>query len=60
MVFQVQGDKEKLLYELDTLQAELEKCNMSSSRLVRQQELIRQARDIFFSQAAEREGGRLR
>ena len=32
LVFQVQGDKEKLLYELDTLQAELEKCNMSSSR----------------------------
>ena len=31
-MFQVQGDKEKLLYELDTLQAELEKCNMSSSR----------------------------
>ena len=34
-MFQVQGDKEKLLYELDTLQAELEKCNMSSSRSVR-------------------------
>ena len=33
-VFQIQGDKEKLLYELDTLQAELEKCNMSSSRCV--------------------------
>ena len=32
VLFQVQGDKEKLLYELDTLQAELEKCNMSSSR----------------------------
>ena len=35
VVFQVQGDKEKLLYELDTLQAELEKCNMSSSRSVK-------------------------
>ena len=33
-MFQIQGDKEKLLYELDTLQAELEKCNMSSSRCV--------------------------
>ena len=33
-IFQIQGDKEKLLYELDTLQAELEKSNMSSSRLV--------------------------
>ena len=37
-VFQVQGDKEKLLYELDTLQAELEKCNMSSSRLQKEKE----------------------
>ena len=38
VVFQVQGDKEKLLYELDTLQAELEKCNMSSSRLQKEKE----------------------
>ena len=37
-MFQVQGDKEKLLYELDTLQAELEKCNMSSSRLQKEKE----------------------
>ena len=29
---QIQGDKEKLLYELDSVQAELEKCRMISER----------------------------
>ena len=29
---QIQGDKEKLLYELDTVSAELEKCRMISDR----------------------------
>ena len=46
-VLQVQGDKEKLLYELDTLQAELEKCNMSSSRSVRQLKLRNQKYILF-------------
>ena len=37
-MFQIQGDKEKLLYELDTMQAELEKCNHASSRLQKEKD----------------------
>ena len=33
---QIQGDKEKLLYELDSVQAELEKCRMISERWTKQ------------------------
>merc|ERR1719500_1757014 len=35
---EIQGDKEKLLYELDSVQAELEKCRMISERLQKEKE----------------------
>ena len=38
MVFQVQGDKEKLLYELDNLQRELEKAQVNTTRFQHEKE----------------------
>ena len=36
--FQIQADKEKLLYELDNLQAQLEKAQVSSTRFQTERE----------------------
>ena len=37
-MFQVQGDKEKLLYELDNLQRELEKAQVNTTRFQHEKE----------------------